>query len=186
MSVTFEQVEKLKDRANVTWEEAKSALESAGGDLLEAMLLLERQGKIPPPQGGFYTTRAGAEGQSLPAQRAQSSRKDGEDRWKARVREFLEAAVGILRHCTVHQREVWRGGQMMASIPVLIVILLFVVAFWVCVPLMVVGLVFGCRYTFSGPDLHAKRVNEAIDCAARTVQDTAARIKDEFSNQHKK
>ena len=41
----FEKVEKLKERANVTYEEAKQALEASGWDVLEAMIYLEKQGK---------------------------------------------------------------------------------------------------------------------------------------------
>ena len=42
---TFEKVEKLREKANVTFEEAKAALDEANGDLLDAMILLEKQGK---------------------------------------------------------------------------------------------------------------------------------------------
>ena len=42
----FEKIEKLRERANVTYEEAKEALNAANGDLLDAMIYLERQGKV--------------------------------------------------------------------------------------------------------------------------------------------
>ncbi|MDY5103377.1 MAG: UBA/TS-N domain protein, partial [Agathobacter sp.] len=38
----FEKVEKLKERANVTYEEAKQALEACDWDILEAMIYLEK------------------------------------------------------------------------------------------------------------------------------------------------
>ena len=40
MDNQFEKVEKLRERANVTYEEARDALNEANGDLLDAMVLL--------------------------------------------------------------------------------------------------------------------------------------------------
>lgn len=37
----YEKIEKLRTRANVTYEEAKAAFGEANGDLLEAMIILE-------------------------------------------------------------------------------------------------------------------------------------------------
>ena len=36
----FEKVDMLRERANVSYEEAKNALEKSNGDVLEAMILL--------------------------------------------------------------------------------------------------------------------------------------------------
>ena len=53
---TIEQVEKLRSKANVSYEEAKNALEACGDDILEAMIYLEKQGKVqPPPTEGSYS-----------------------------------------------------------------------------------------------------------------------------------
>lgn len=46
MSISLELIEKLKERANVTYTEAKEALEKCQGDLLEALIYLEKEGKI--------------------------------------------------------------------------------------------------------------------------------------------
>ena len=54
----MQMVEKLREYANVTYEEAKAALDEANGDLLEAVILLERQGKTKQPEQSTYTTKA--------------------------------------------------------------------------------------------------------------------------------
>ena len=51
----LEQIERLRAKANVSYEEAKQAYEAANGDLLEAVIMLERQGKIKPPKGTDFT-----------------------------------------------------------------------------------------------------------------------------------
>ena len=42
---TFEMVEKIRQYANVTYDEAKAALDACNDDLLEAVIYLEKQGK---------------------------------------------------------------------------------------------------------------------------------------------
>lgn len=48
--ITLEQVELLRSKADVTYEESRQALEATGGDLLDAIVLLEIQGKVRPPK----------------------------------------------------------------------------------------------------------------------------------------
>lgn len=52
MAVTLEQVEALRARAEVSYEEARAALEDSGGDLLDALIALERAGKLRPDGAG--------------------------------------------------------------------------------------------------------------------------------------
>src|SRR5690554_4120945 len=56
--VDFEQVQKLRERANISYEEAKKALEEANGDMLEAVINLEKQNRIKAPEtGGYYNSQ---------------------------------------------------------------------------------------------------------------------------------
>ena len=52
----IEKVERLREKAEVTYEEAKAALEQSDGDLLDAMVLLERQGKVRKPAQSTFST----------------------------------------------------------------------------------------------------------------------------------
>lgn len=46
MTVRIEQIDELVKRANVSYEDAKEALEKCGGDMLEALIYLEKSKKI--------------------------------------------------------------------------------------------------------------------------------------------
>ena len=60
--VSIEQVEKLLQYADVSYEEARDALESCNGSLLDAIVLLERQGKVRGGnKGGAVTVLPGNE-----------------------------------------------------------------------------------------------------------------------------
>ena len=207
MSVTLEQVERLRAHAAVSYEEARRALEACDGDLLDALILLEREGRIPPGggRGAFFTTQPGAAPEPPQKRRVRdgppASGKDEkrfwglavtagghrgrEERgsWRARLRELLAAALDLLRHCTVNQFEVWRNGERMTALPVLILILLVLVAYWISLPLLVVGLFFGCKYRFSGPDLDKNRVGEVVNQVSAKVGDAVGQVRDEFKRE---
>lgn len=51
MNVSLEQIDELRRRANVGYEEAKDALERCNGDIVEALIYLERNNKA---KGGSY------------------------------------------------------------------------------------------------------------------------------------
>ena len=97
--------------------------------------------------------------------------------------QLLAAALDLLRHCTVNQFEVWRNGERMTALPVLILILLVLVAYWISLPLLVVGLFFGCKYRFSGPDLDKNRVGEVVNQVSAKVGDAVGQVRDEFKRE---
>jgi hypothetical protein len=62
MKVTTQKINRLADRAGVSEETAKDALDRADGDLLEAVILLEQEGKLGsarPENGTTWSTSSG-------------------------------------------------------------------------------------------------------------------------------
>ena len=57
MEITLEQVERLREKADVSYGQAKAALEYSGGNLLDALIYLEEQGVIPRPEDAYYSTK---------------------------------------------------------------------------------------------------------------------------------
>lgn len=53
MTITLEQIDLLRKRANVGYKEAKEALEKFDGNIVEAISYLEEQNKIKPEQNKF-------------------------------------------------------------------------------------------------------------------------------------
>lgn len=45
MSITLQQIDLLRERANVSYEAAKDALEKTNGNIVEALVYLEKEGK---------------------------------------------------------------------------------------------------------------------------------------------
>jgi hypothetical protein len=172
--VTLEMVERLREKAGVSFELAKEALENSGGDLLDAMIYLERMGHIPPPAAGGFCSGADDAQEETPKESA-PPRYNGRT-----VRETLghigRACLRLLQIGNTNSIEVMRGGQYILSCPITLFVVLLLVGFWVIVPLMVLGLFFGFRYRIIGKELGSEAVNKVMDEAAETAEEIKSSI----------
>ena len=67
----------------------------------------------------------------------------------------------------------------MVSLTFVAMVLLLIFAFWVCVPLLVIGLFAGFRYSFSGAELGRESINHAMDKAAEAADRVMGEIRTE-------
>ncbi len=183
----FEMVEKLAEKAGVSYEEAKAALEESGGDILDAMIILEKkrkaaeENKEPEVKAAEVSAEAvnrnaGSETRNdefeSRKEEWKKERKSGWDNFKAEVKRIAELSVR-------NTFQVRRKGETLIAIPTLALIALLIFAFWFTLILVVIGLFFGCRYSFESKSKTAETVNEFLDKAA----DTAETIKKDFSQE---
>jgi len=55
MSINLDLIDELRKRANVSYEDARDALEKCNGDMVEALIYLEKERKIKPENSnGFF------------------------------------------------------------------------------------------------------------------------------------
>jgi len=192
MNINIEQVEKLRDRADVSYEDAKHALEQCGGDLLDAVIFLEKQGKVQAGSVGSFDSRSAeqdpANTEGGEKRKDRQARRDynrpGESFGDVmrRIWNFLRRLV---HKCNVNHFEVYREGRCVLSVPVTLLVLLLLFFFYLTLPALIIALFFGCSYRFRGPDLGRENINDVMDGAAaaaesikRSVQDAAAEKKD--------
>lgn len=171
---TLEQVEKLRERANVSFEEAKEALEQSGGDILDALILLERQGKTtPPPSGGYYSGQASAEEHEEGGthERPHHSASSGGDSFRAAMRGLGNLILKAINAGNTNHIDAGRNGKILLSCPVTVFVILLICAFWVMIPLIIISLFFGWRYRLRGPDLGKESINNVIASAEEAVED---------------
>jgi len=172
--ITLEQVEKLRQYADITYDEAKAALEKAEGDLLQAVIDLERAGKIPPPPGGGAYTSAPAR-EIAPAKDAEGkkSRRDKEDdtAFRRNMESLWRWIRDMIHKGNTNALVVSRHGEETMRLPITLLVVLLLFAFWIVVPLLVVGLFFNFRYAFQGPDIRSTKVNDAMDNVAKAADE---------------
>lgn len=174
----YEKVEKLREKAEVTYEEAKEALENNNWDMLEAMVYLEKQGKVKGPQHSQYSTNDGMNQNVNQQGSTQYSNKATDSGFGDMLGRFFAWCGRIIKKGNENYFCIERNQDSPVRIPVTVFVLLLVIAFWVVVPLIIIGLFFGFQYSFQGADLGRQNVNDFMDKASHKASD----IKDEFVN----
>ena len=192
MEITLEMVERLREKAPVSYGQAKRALEYSGGNLLDALIYLEEQGAIPRQEGAYFTTRGETPPPPPPAPPApESEAETGGGKKKKKKRPAREAKAGgrpsllqtLRRWLIDNELEIWRKDKPVTALPVLILVLLVIFAYYVTIPLLILGLFLGFRYRFSGPDLERDSLNDVMDNVADTAADLGRQVMDELRTQ---
>ena len=162
----YEMAEKLSEKMGVTLEKATQALEACDWELLDAALMLEKEAG---QNGQAAWTSCGTTTEDRDAgERAREQRRGV-------VRGLGEMIRDLFNLGNRNRFEVRRDDEALLEVPVTVLVLLLVFAFWVCIPLLVIGLFTGYRYAFTGAELGRESVNHAMDKAAEVVE----KVKDE-------
>lgn len=160
----YEMVEKLRQKANVSYEDAKVALEACDWDMLDALILLESQGKVKDAVGGpEFTT------QEPPKENQPEKRRND---FKSCARRFFDFVIKLLKKGNENSFVIVnRHHEELIAVPLTVLILLLVCIWPGTLIALIVGLFFGLRYSFRGPNM-SQKMNDAMDKAADMAQGT--------------
>ena len=176
----LEKVEKLREKAGVSYEDAKQALEQNNWDILDAMVALEKAGKVKGPQEQTFSTDTPVPNQynqQYQQYQEQYSSQSQKKSFGEYVGEFFSWCGKVIGKGNRNYVSVDKEGQAPIKIPITVLVILLFFAFYVVFPLMIIGLFFGFRYSLQGPDMHSNNtVNEFMDKAS----DTAENVKNDF------
>lgn len=176
MNITLEQVEKVRHCTGCSYEEARAALAECGGNVLDAVILLERRGE-GQTSGGDYSTRAS------------ETAPEPEKAWRRPTRhEVCRGAKKLLINCLAIALEVWRGETMTSSVPLLIAVALLLVAPYGMAVLILAGLCMGYRVhiTGRGTENWGAKVNQTLDQVSDTVNDAFAQLRRDRGRHNRK
>jgi hypothetical protein len=163
----YEMTEKLVEKTGVSFAEAKEALEKTNWDMLDAVILLEKEGKTAK-KSASYSTNAAPSPELVPAPCHSECKKKAKGFWQT-IKNFLTKNKLILKD---------KFGSEIFSIPVWLAIAVFIIAFWLVIISMVLAFIFGYRISFMGPDLGSESINGAIDKAASAAESFVNEVKE--------
>lgn len=113
MKVTLEQIDELRSRVNVTYEEAKSTLEKNDGDLIKSIIELENKNRKRRHDGGRHN-------------------KDG---FTGFADKLLQLKFSVTS----------KTGDILINVPLVLVLLTFVMAFWIVIFGIVLAIMTSCK-----------------------------------------
>ena len=169
----LEKVEKLREKADVSFAEAKDALDNSGGDILDALIFLENQGKATVPAGGGFFSGAGTyteeQQYSAGAERCRPERRG--ETFFTMLKRFGRFCLKMLNKGNTNFLDAIKSDALMFSCPVTAVVALVLFFPMITIPLFILSLFFGFRYHFRGEDLGRDSVNAVMDGASNVVND---------------
>lgn len=143
MNITLEKIDLLIDRANVTYAQAKEALESTDGDLVEALIYLEKNAKIKEPKKNFSK------------QMEEKTSSFGQD-----VRNFIN-------DINKNSFKIQKSGKVYINLPLLIAALLIICSMPFSIILFAILLIAGYKINITKEDGSKvdinKKVQDAVD-----------------------
>ena len=169
----FEKIEQLVNKAGCSYEDAKAALEGCGWDMIDAIISLERDGKIKKESAAYTAqpaqdaeivsevtvdntgSRSGNQSNSGNAGKSAKAAKEKKGLWKRFKSIMTDNRLVIIKS----------NGQQLADLPIWIPVLALMCFFWATLILAVIAMVFGCRFHFEGKDLGKININDTMDKA---------------------
>lgn len=192
----YQKVEQLVNKVGCSYEDAKTALEGCEWDMLDAVISLERDGKISKETAEQKTeepieiipevsadkvsgnnsqqiTYVYAEGQG--GNNAGGENTDNSQKEPKGVRKLWNRIKSILMN---NRMLVFKSnGQQIVDLPIVIPLIALIAFFWATLILAGVAMVFGCRFHFEGEDLGKTTINNTMDKAT----DYAEKVRNDFS-----
>jgi len=169
----FEMVERLRKETGVSYEEARAALEAADWNLLDAVISLEQAGKVHA--SAHYTTEQPKDEPKVEPQ------KQGET-FGDLCRRFWKWFCELVKKGNRNAICMEKNGVTNINLPITAFVILLLCCFWLIVPLMIVALFLGCRFSFRGPELGKDAYNDVMDKASEAADSVKREFRGETKN----
>ena len=172
----LEKVERLREKADVTYDEAKRALEACNWDMLDAMIYLEALGKVKKTSdSGVYSSKVEEEKlYDVEKTIKEEERKNQEENFKNKFKKGFDKFIKV---CKENHFIVKHEDKKIIDLPLGIALIIFLLGWHVLLIVMLISLFFEVRYELEGKN-DLKTVNSAMN----KVADTADKLKKEFED----
>jgi len=165
-------VDKLKNETNISYEEAKIVLERSNWDILDAFVYLEENGKIQKPSVSIFYTNEYKENYKYSQV---TIKKDQENNYKnAKKNNTFEgifvAVCKMIDTCNNISFEIKKENKVFLRIPVTVIIVLLIFAFWIVIPLYIVGLFFDIEFSLSGKRVEINKINHVLKAISANIK----------------
>lgn len=175
-------VEKLRSKTNISYEEAKTALELCNWDILDAIVYLERLGRIDRPSTSEYFTNEYKKNDytenSVPIDNIPKEKQHYKRRHKksSSFEGFFEAVCNTIDICNNIFFQIKREDRIVIRLPLTVMILLLTFSMWITIPLAIVALFFDIEFSLSGRNVESSKINEFFNY----LSSGAKKIKNNF------
>lgn len=152
MTISIEQIDLLRKRANVGYKEAKEALEKCNGDIVEALAYLEEQNKIKPERECL---------------------KDST---------FIKKIKNLISKANKIKLVVSKDDKTILNLPSTLAVLFSIFAMPVAITALIIALFTSCKIRFKKDSGEECDINSKIDKVTNAVSNVANKLTEEIKN----
>lgn len=144
-----EMVERLHEKAGISYSEARDVLERSGWDMLEALVILEKEGRISPMTASTSSSDDGQKYEKVNATAAGSGKNSEFRRGMSTLWQKIRGLIvdGMQNYFVVKRR-----GKELLRLQILIALILCVCMWKAVLIALVIGLFCDCRYSIDNHD----------------------------------
>jgi translation elongation factor EF-Ts len=157
MSITLEKIDHLRERANVSYTEAKEALEASEGNMIDAIILLEKENKTIP--SGFQNKK----NNQAREERKQNTKNTADD--------LLDGFKKVLKTLNETRVIMFNEQRVVFDVSMTITLLLAAFAFPLTVAILIIGLLTGQRFKISKKSKVSQTINSFFEKASKVTED---------------
>ena len=145
----LEKVERLRKSANVTYEEAVEALDACGQDLLDAIVMLEKQGKTAGPQQSTYSTDYQAQEEYIDVSDRVEQQQQSAPTFRKTLAGLFRALVRFVRSTNIR---ITRNASVIIELPSWVMLILLLLFWKAALPVVIIAWILGFRCSFRSID----------------------------------
>ncbi len=177
----IEIVDKLRIKGNITYEEAKAALEINNWDILDAMVYLEELGRVKKPSVSIFYTNEDRESSTSYSEtiNGDEGRAYSSDEGKNNFNGFFEGVIKVIDTGNNIFIEIIKTGTVLLKVPLTVVVLLLFFGFGIIIPLMVVALFFDIEFLIAADRIDIGKLHEVNKIFSK-MSKAARDIKEKF------
>lgn len=148
MAVKLELIDELRKRANVSYEDAKDALEKCNGDIVEALIYLEKQNKTKTEDNcGTCTGKS-----------------------------FFDKIKKLIKKGNNTKFILRKGENIVLSLPVTVVVIFAIIPPHITIWALIIALITGHRIKFQGKNGEDMAINKKFEKVSDVVDNAKKKI----------
>ncbi len=160
-------IDKLREKANVSYEEAKTALENSDWDMLDAVLYLEENEKVKRPSVNiFYTNEARYNDKDKKSDKNEENKYEKSNKFQG----IFEVICKYIDTCNNIFLEIKKEDRMFVKIPLTVIIIFSFFAFWMIIPLMITSLFFDIELYIYSKSVDTDKANKILQSISNYVK----------------
>lgn len=174
-----EMIEMLKNKANVSKEEAEEVLEKLNWDLLDSIIYLERKGKVENNETTTIINLSKENNDEKKEEKKEKVKNDGIGKLFGKLIKFLGK---IIKKGNKNYFEIRKEKEEPIKISLTISAILLLFGFWFIGVLLLIGLFLGYKYSIVGPNFSDIKVNDILEKASESAENIKNDFKEGYNN----